>query len=149
MIVDNKTRDLIRQLLIPAVLNFVTSESETDWDGIDKERWEAAVCISELIAEISKLNEHIALHRADTISLNNEAERFRNDFIEAENRAIEAERKLHLIESGKYVIVPVEATPEMLIQGGIAWSEALPSAETYVDTANACYKAMIKAVNET
>jgi hypothetical protein len=36
-------------------------------------------------------------------------------------------------------------TPDMRIQGGIAWSEALPTAETYVDTADACWKAMIDA----
>lgn len=44
-----------------------------------------------------------------------------------------------------FVLVPVEPTPDMRIAGGIAWSDALPDAETYVDTADACYKAMLAA----
>ena len=36
-----------------------------------------------------------------------------------------------------------EPTPEMRINGGIAWVNALPDSETYVDTADACWKAMI------
>ena len=48
-------------------------------------------------------------------------------------------------ESGDHVLVPTEPTPEMRIAGGIAWSEAEATAETYVDTADACYKAMLAA----
>ena len=36
-------------------------------------------------------------------------------------------------------------TPEMRIAGGIAWSNALPAAETYVDSADAGWQAMIDA----
>lgn len=36
-----------------------------------------------------------------------------------------------------------EPTPQMRVDGGIAWVEALPDSETYVDTADACWKAMI------
>lgn len=35
-----------------------------------------------------------------------------------------------------------EPTPDMRIAGGIAWAEALKTAETYVDCADACWKAM-------
>lgn len=35
-----------------------------------------------------------------------------------------------------------EPTPSMRIAGGIAWAKALPTAETYVDCADACWKAM-------
>jgi hypothetical protein len=44
-----------------------------------------------------------------------------------------------------FAIVPMEPTPDMRIKGGIAWSEAMDTAETYVDTADACYKAMLGA----
>lgn len=37
----------------------------------------------------------------------------------------------------------------MRIAGGIAWSDALPTAETYVDTADACFRAMIDAALNT
>lgn len=40
---------------------------------------------------------------------------------------------------------PREPTADMRIAGGIAWAEALPNAETYVDTADACWKAMFDA----
>lgn len=40
-------------------------------------------------------------------------------------------------------LVPREPTPDMRIAGGIAWSDAMPTAATYVDAADACYKAML------
>lgn len=44
-----------------------------------------------------------------------------------------------------WVVVPVEATPDMYIAGGIAWHEADAEAYTAVDNACACYRAMIAA----
>ena len=38
-----------------------------------------------------------------------------------------------------------EPTPDMRIRGGIAISEALPHAGTYVDAADACWRAMLAA----
>lgn len=38
--------------------------------------------------------------------------------------------------------LPREPTPDMRIAGGIAWAEASATAETYVDNADACWKAM-------
>jgi hypothetical protein len=47
---------------------------------------------------------------------------------------------------GGGVWMPVEATPDMLISGGIAWAECVDG--TYVDNANAAYRAMIRAASE-
>jgi hypothetical protein len=42
-------------------------------------------------------------------------------------------------------LVPKQPTPDMRIAGGIAWVEVGPTSETYVDNADACYKAMLAA----
>jgi hypothetical protein len=48
---------------------------------------------------------------------------------------------------GGGVWMPVEPTPDMLIAGGIAWAECVDG-ESYVDNANAAYRAMIRAASE-
>jgi hypothetical protein len=49
------------------------------------------------------------------------------------------------IDAAGWQLVPKVATPDMLIESGIAWSDAAPLSETVVDCAHACYVAALAA----
>lgn len=73
-----------------------------------------------------------------------------NEMIERVAKAIGTkvmgEQSINLNEAAKAAIAAMrEPTPDMNIAGGIAWSNALPKAGTYVDNAAAGYQAMIDA----
>ena len=73
------------------------------------------------------------------------------DLLEEERDAFRATARTHLdallaaLPGLGLKVVPVEATPDMNIAGGLAWSAELPNSETYVDCAHACYAAMLAA----
>ena len=50
----------------------------------------------------------------------------------------------HIAADG-WQLVPVVATPDMAISGAVAWCDAVPASETYVDCAHDCYTAMTAA----
>lgn len=62
-----------------------------------------------------------------------------------EDAGADDDRTKHVAEAVARIVIAAlrEPTPDMRIAGGIAWSNALPSAETYVDSADAGWKAMI------
>jgi hypothetical protein len=57
-------------------------------------------------------------------------------------------RRQHKAEKTARAVVLMmrEPTPDMRVDGGIAWALADEEAETYVDNADACWKAMIDKV---
>ncbi|CAB4219405.1 hypothetical protein UFOVP1619_6 [uncultured Caudovirales phage] len=67
----------------------------------------------------------------------------RNTWLKQTERACNA--LLTALPALGWQLVPVVATPVMLIEGGIAWSKAVPASETVVDCADACYVAALAA----
>jgi hypothetical protein len=58
---------------------------------------------------------------------------------------VDPEQRRSMMDAARVAIEAVrDPTPDMRIAGGIAWAEA--AAETYVDNADACFKAMIDAM---
>jgi hypothetical protein len=68
------------------------------------------------------------------------------DELDEQAKLIRALARTPSVTGAGAMLVPIEPTPDMRIAGGIAWSKATANAETYVDNADACYKAMLAAV---